>query len=143
MPNDERHYGGFVMFAARNVVFASLVLLLLPAAALARVDGEAVPGRPFGLGRVTIPRADLRGKIDEQAIQITERDGRIHYPAFRYGRFGALIGEVVGVGDGSPGNVTIYFLFTGDEPLRVTVSAPEAISFELVPRVGRPRENDR
>ena len=54
-----------------------------------------------------------------------------------------LIGEVVGIGDGSPGNVTIYFLFTGDEPLRVTISAPEAISFELVPRVGRPRENER
>src|SRR5689334_14744111 len=105
------------MVVSRIVVCGWILALLLPVTALARVEAEAVPGRPFGIGRITINRADLRGKIDELTAQTTERDGRIHYPAFRYGRFGARIGEVIGLGDGSPGNVTIHFLFTGDEPL--------------------------
>lgn len=130
------------MSLATRWISAALVLLSA-SQALARIDAEAVPGRPFGVGRVTLTKADLRSPIHEDAVQITERDGRIHYPAFSYGRFGALIGEAIGIGDGSPGNVTILFLFTGDEPLRVTVHAPDEVRFELVPRVRGPRDHQR
>jgi hypothetical protein len=126
------------------MVLALAVSLLFAAApAFARIDAEAVSGRPFGVGRVTITKADLRSSINEDAVQISERDGRIFYPSFSYGRFGALIGEAIGIGDGSPGNVTIMFLFTGDEPLGITVNAPDAVRFELVPRARGPRDLDR
>jgi hypothetical protein len=123
--------------------FAALLLAILVNSALARIDAEAVPGKPFGVGRITLNRGDVRGRIDEDAVQISERDGRVHYPSFSYGRFGAAIGEAIGLGDGSPGNVTILFLFTGDEPLAITVKAPDAVSFELVPRSRGPREHER
>lgn len=127
-------------------VSRAVVLLLAVCSAnqaLARIDAEAAPGKPFGVGRITLTKADLRASIDENTVQITERDNRILYPSFSYGRFGALIGEAIGIGDGSPGNVTILFLFTGDEPLAITVHAPAAIRFELVPRVRGPRDHER
>src|SRR5687768_15224831 len=102
---------------ARLIAVLSVLLHTVFALAL---DGEAAPGKPFGVGRITITRGDARGGIDEAALSVRERDGRLHYPSFKYGRFGARIGEALGIGDGTPGNVTILFLFTGNEPLHVT-----------------------
>lgn len=123
-------------------IVLSLATLNAPSA-LARIDVEAVPGRPFGVARVTLAKGDLRGSIDENAVQISERDGRLFYPSFTYGRFGARIGEAIGIGDGSPGNMTIMFLFVGDEPLRITIHAPDAVRFEITPRVRGPRDHER
>jgi hypothetical protein len=128
---------------AASPSLCSLLVLLAAGPLLARIDAEAVPGEPYGIGRVTLNRAELRSPIDENALLITERDGRIHYPAIRYGRFGAMIGEAIGVGDGTPGNVTIHFLFTGNAPLRITIYAPEAVTFDLPVRAPRPRDGDR
>lgn len=131
------------MSSLRQWMVSFVLFACAPTLALARIDAEAVPGKPFGVGRVTLGKADLRGSIDENALQISERDGRVFYPSFTYGRFGALIGEAIGIGDGSPGNVTIFFLFTGNEPLQVTVHGPDSVPFELVPLARGPRDHER
>lgn len=109
-----------------------------------RIEAEAAAGRPFGVGRITLNRGDLRGAaIDENRVFVLERDDRVYYPAFRYGRFGALLGGALGIGDGTPGNLTITFLFVGDEPLRIRVFTPDPIDIDLAPRASGPREHDR
>ena len=103
------------------------------ATASARIDGEAVIGEPFGVGRITLAAADAGGEIHQ--LRIEERDGRVHYPAVTTGVVGQVIGQILGqpIADG-PGTATIHFLFRGDEPLRLTLYAPAPREMVLTPR---------
>jgi hypothetical protein len=50
-----RHRFTFLATAA----MVALVGMAIPSAAEGRVDVEAIPGRPFGVGRITLSGADL------------------------------------------------------------------------------------
>ena len=132
---------------ARNapiLLFAACALLLgtaLSNDALARLDGEAMPGRPFGIGHVTVSLSgDDAVALDNNSIMLTEADGRALYPAFTKGTVRRLIGEVLGVGNsGATSSITAYFLFTGDAPLHLTLTTTRSQSFILTPRRGTAR----
>jgi hypothetical protein len=118
------------------------IVLFAATVASARIDGDAVIGEPFGIGRVTLTAADAGGTIDAVRLRIDERDGRVHYPAVTTGVVGQVIGQILGqqIGDG-PGTATIQFLFRGDAPLRLTVYTPAPHEIVLTPRL--PAENLR
>ena len=112
------------------------VAMVLAAAtvASARIEGDAVEGEPFGVGRITLTAADVGGTIDERLLRIEERDGRIHYPATTKGLVGQVVGQILGQSIDGPGTVTIQFLFRGAEPLRLTLYSPAPRELVLTPR---------
>lgn len=132
------------LFAPRRsrwLVPVCLLLSLLSTASkcFAEIDGEAALGSPFGVGRVTFSGADA-GSIDERLCRIEEAGGRIYYPALMPGLIGRLFNQVLGPpSNGAAGQVTIHFLFRGDEPLKVTLYTPAKLEFTLNPRA----ENER
>jgi hypothetical protein len=121
--------------------FSSLALLVLLSTATiasAQVRVEAIPGRPFGVGRITVPlaAADANAANDTPRLTLTEATGRVYYPAIEVGKFRELIGGLLGAGDDNalPGQATAWFLFTGDEPLKLTFYTPVANSVTVTPR---------
>lgn len=119
-------------------------LLLGSGPASAGIDAEAVPGEPFGVGRITFSPADVGGAIDEARLRIQERDGRIHYPAVRTGVVAPIIGQLLGEPELlGPGLTTVHFLFTGDAPLRITLYAPARRELVVTPTPAEPRPRPR
>ena len=125
----------------RKLLIASLAMvgLFVLSAPLFAIDGEAAIGKPFGVGRITFSGADA-GSIDERLCRIEEAGGRIYYPTMMPGLIGRLFNQVLGPPqNGAAGQVTIHFLFRGDEPLKVTIFTPAKLELTLTPRV----ENER
>ncbi len=127
-----------------------VTLALVPAAALAqgRLDGEAIPGRPFGIARVTIPvdQALAADAIESGGFLLVEDDGRALYPVFATGVVRRAIGEVLGVVDlrgPGPEPQTVHFLFTGSEPLKLTIYTPQPVRLVLTPAVQPARAQTR
>lgn len=107
------------------------------------VEGEAAIGSPFGIGRITFSGADV-GSIDERLCRIEEAGGRVFYPAMMPGLLGRLINQVLGPpSNGAAGQVTIHFLFRGEEPLKLTIYSPNKIEVTLTPRVENERNYNR
>ncbi|HEY2413849.1 MAG TPA: hypothetical protein VGI40_16480 [Pirellulaceae bacterium] len=118
------------------------LLLLAVRSAEARVEGEALIGRPFGVGQVSVSGLDLA--IDASRVFIEEKNGRVFYPAVAQGAFGKLIGQILGGATERPTTgATIHFLFRGDEPLELTVYVPQPISLVVQPQTDHPRRFDR
>src|SRR5262245_48146147 len=127
----------------RAWIFISFfVSLLLSRAASGRVDGEALVGRPFGVGQVTV--SGLDAAIDANRVLLDEKNGRSFYPAVTQGVLGRLIGQILGDASDRPATgVTIYFLFRGEAPLELTVYTPQPVRLTLQPRVEDPRRFER
>jgi hypothetical protein len=109
------------------IVLASLLAVAgLTEKALAQ-QVEAYAGEPFGVAAVTVPlqpgESDLA--LATQGIFLQERDGRACYPVFTSGAVRRLLDEILGGGQANQtGTQTALFLFTGTEPLEMTVSTP-------------------
>ena len=117
----------------------------------AAVTGEAIAGRPFGVARVTldIPPGDAG---PTRGFAIVEAAGRAHYPAYQATGIGEKLGDIAEIGGGIlgkdrpllkligrigaeiPPTVNVFVLFTGDEPLKLTVYTPTANTLTLAPR---------
>lgn len=111
----------------------AIVALCIAEPAQARVEGEALIGKPFGVGRITLSGPDVA--IDATRVLIYERDGRVHYPAVTTGVLGRLVGQILGDPTERPaGTVNIHFLFRGDAPLELTIYSPQAVPLTLTPR---------
>lgn len=115
---------------------------LLPRRAVARVEAEALVGRPFGVGHVTVSGADAA--IDLTKVLIEEKNGRVLYPAVSQGIIGRLLGQILGDPVQRPSaGVTVYFLFRGEQPLELTLATPQALTFTVQPRAENPRIFER
>jgi hypothetical protein len=127
----------------KSSIFAAAAIVVLTARiAEARVEAEALVGRPFGVGQVSITGLDVA--IDANRVFIEEKNGRVFYPAVTQGVLGRIIGQILGGPTDRPtGGVTIYFLFRGDEPLELTVYTPQAVPLAVQPRADNPRRFER
>ncbi len=88
---------------------------------------EAHPGTPFGIAKVSF-RMGQAGKLVQNtgAVKLSERDGRIFYPAFSQGLLTTLFDRPA-VG----GVQSVWFLFRGDQPLNLTLQGHEPVTFTL------------
>lgn len=114
--------------------------------ATARIEGEAVPGRPFGVARITLAAADVGGPIDPDRVLITERDDRALYPAVMPSGVNRVFARLLGQPQvQGASNVTITFLFHGEQPLKLTLYTPAATEITLTPQapVGPPAAQAR
>jgi len=116
-------------------------------AASAQVRIEAVAGSPFGVGRmeVAVPEQLLPEGLGSSGIGLTEKNGRVLYPATAnrgvpeavkkvFNRserpLGRLLGDILDL----PGRTVIFFLFQGEGPLEVTLQTARADNFVVRPR---------
>ncbi len=135
-----------------------VLLANLPAAtcfAQVRATVEAFAGEPFGVGRVVIDigENDLPVPLGIDGLGLSEADGRVLYPAVHAPAVGAIVKDVLdavpwmrggpvreGVGGlldellSGPPRTTIYFLFKGDGPLKLTLHARRPYKMAIRPR---------
>lgn len=124
------------------ILTTAVLLLLIARPTLARVEGEAIPGRPFGVAQVTISGLDVA--IDANRVAIQEANGRVFFPAVSQGVFGRLIGQLLGSPTDRPaGGVTIHFLFRGEQPLDLTIYTPQPVSLTVNPNPDNARRYER
>jgi len=122
--------------------FGLALVLTASNTAHARIEAEALVGRPFGVGRITISGGEAA--IDLNRVLISDGGGRVFYPAVGTGVIGRLIGQVLGdPADRPSGAATVHFLFRGEEPLEVTVYTPQTVKVTLQPARGNQRQIDR
>ncbi len=135
----------------RMALIGVLVLLasgaIVPGKTVGASQGQAYPATPFGVGTFTIPipPQDAAAAPARVPVLVEARGGRMFYPAVNRSAVRQLLGEILGVPAlAGPGSLTVFFLFTGDEPLEVTVHTPSAQRVQVTPSVPRnPRVQQR
>jgi hypothetical protein len=104
--------------------------------ARAQIRGDAVAGEPFGVGRVELrlPPDLLPEETGLAGVGLTEKDGRVFYPALERRPLRTAIRDLLN----RPQVAVIYFLFQGNAPLTLTVQArvPQTL---VVPPAGVPQ----
>jgi len=131
-----------------NQALAGVLGLLTLLANSAWAQVEAYVGQPFGVGLVmlSVPESERASAAELDGFAFSEASGRAFYPVFTEGRILRLLNEVLGDNSpvAAPNVLNVLFLFTGDQPLDVTVSTPGARSFRITPRQARnPRGHQR
>lgn len=87
-------------------------------------DVEAYVGEPFGVGRVTVPvfRGAPALPLNDERFTALEANGRVLYPVVKVEPARQFLRGILGIE--TPRNVTLYFLFRGDEPFEMSVFSP-------------------
>jgi hypothetical protein len=115
----------------------------IPSAHAQVSEMQAVVGRPFGVGAVTF-QVGGGGRLEAEDFLIEEKNGRVFYPVVSTGRLSRLLSDLLPVAiDAESGSRTIEFLFTGTEPLELTVHTPAPIALVLRADVAPPRNFER
>ncbi len=148
------------MFSAQNglsrLCLISVLLACSVAAAQGPVEVQAVIGEPFGVGAVALnlPAEMLPVPLGIEGVGLSEKSGRVFYPAMRTPAMANVLKEFLGedspltsggpvrqeVGGilrgvlNRPPRTTIYFLFRGAEPLNLVVRARTSIPIAVQPR---------
>ncbi len=135
-----------------------LLLAALAASAQAQYRAEAIAGDPLGVGKIEVrlPEGQYSPVLGVEGLAISERNGRILYPAIQRREIPGLVKEIPGMvterieGRGGrigqllgglldrPPTAVIYFLFHGTEPLEVTIESTRVDQVTL-----RTRPNSR
>jgi len=126
-------------------------LLCVSGTVHAQIRAEAVPGEPFGVGRVDVvlPKHVHPQPLGLSGLGLTEANGRVFYPVVDFPEVGAaVLREVRGVLDETqtpigrmlsdllnpPPRATIFFLFRGTEPLQLTLQSRPVQTLTVTPR---------
>jgi len=102
-----------------------------------QLSGEAAVGEPFGVAQVSVPFSpdDDAVAIEAGAFTVEDPQGRVLYPVFVVSHNLALLRELLGQSQpGPPDRLLVHFLFTGREPLDVTVRTPSVHRLHVVPQ---------
>ncbi|MEN6457533.1 MAG: hypothetical protein ABFC63_01270 [Thermoguttaceae bacterium] len=150
--------------AIATIVATIVLAFSAPLAARGRIDVEAVAGEPFGVGRVSFEPSEemLPAPLGVEGLCLTEKHGRVFYPALDNPAFGKLLkglldqdtpltgggplrdaagGILRGVLEG-PSRATFYFLFVGRQPLELSIEGRTSLPVRVVPS-GRPAARTR
>ncbi len=134
--------------------------LLGPASAPRPMETQAFAGEPFGVGSITLnlPAEMLPEPLGLEGIGLSEKTGRVFYPAMRTPALANALKELLsedtplttggpvrqqvgGILRGvlnRPPRTTVYFLFRGREPLELTIQARKSIPLVIQPRISPP-----
>lgn len=143
-------------------------------AARAQTEAQLGEPFGVGLITLSLTADEAAAAVELDGLALAEADGRALYPVFSEGRVSRLLGEILGNGlpavrqpfqaggvggllaeilgdrlsvaasDALPSTVNVLFLFTGEQPLDVTLYTPAPRSYRLVPRqAANPRGHQR
>ncbi len=114
--------------ATITAVMALTAVLSVCAAATcsAAIRVEAYRGEPFGVGRVIVDleRGASSDPLSDDRFTVSEANGRVFYPAIGNAPVRRMVRNLLGIE--TPWQITFYFIFRGDEPLELTLFAPDA-----------------
>ncbi|MCG8450744.1 MAG: hypothetical protein MI725_14335 [Pirellulales bacterium] len=100
---------------------------------IAASQSEAYAGEPFGVGRVTVDV--LRGQavlpLSDERFTLMENSGRVMYPVLKEETARRLLRQLLDIE--TPRQVTIYYLFQGNEPFDLSVFAPNEQGLHVQP----------
>lgn len=105
--------------------FSVLAICLLFVAQLsAAPSSEAYVGAPFGVGRVTIDvfRGEPVIPLSDERFTVWEESDRVMYPVLKNEPVKKVVRQLLSIK--TPGKVTIYYLFQGDDPFDLSVFSP-------------------
>jgi hypothetical protein len=121
----------------RFTAISAMVLVSSRATCDAAIRVEAYRGKPFGVGRIDVdlsPGSSSTPWSDDR-FTLAEVDGRVIYPVAHNAPVRRVLRSFLGIE--TPWRVTFYFMFRGDDPLELTLFAPEAQRLTVRP------DNDR
>jgi hypothetical protein len=115
--------------AAIALIGAALISDIASAA-----EVEAYAGQPFGVGRVTLAVASAgpAAPLEDERFTVASPDGRVLYPVIKEEPARRLLRRLLDID--APRNVTIYFLFRGDQPFDLEAFAPTEQRIRVTPR---------
>jgi hypothetical protein len=119
---------------AKTCCFLLLSLCSADSATSARAETEAYAGEPFGVARVTVPvfRGEPSLPLNDERFTALEAEGRAFYPVVKAEPARQFLRGLLGIE--TPRNVTMYFLFRGDEPFDLSIYSPIEQGTRVVPR---------
>ncbi len=120
---------------ALGLLAACAFWLTAPTQALAqaRLQAEAIAGRPYGVGVITIQTPLGQGlQGNDSQVALVERSGRAFFAVPEERQTGQMVRNLVG----RRRRLTVFFLFVGDQPLDVTLYTPAPIRQTVTPRAG-------
>lgn len=91
----------------------------------------AVAGQPYGVGKWTLelPPGVNPAILGNSGFTLKDKDNRVVFQAFEATPLRTVAREFLG----RPQLATVYFLFTGSEPLNLTLYAPTAVAGGVTP----------
>lgn len=106
---------------------------------------EAFAGTPYGVGKFTFRLQPGDELVDRtEAILVKEANSRVLYPIVAKTAFQSFIQNISGNRESVPSDVhTVWFLFQGEGPLKMTLEGTDATQFEVPVEFVRPRQFDR
>ncbi len=100
----------------------------------AMADSEAYSGHPFGVGRVTV--GVLRGEpvlpLSDERFTVLEAGGRVLYPTLKQEPVRRILRGLLGME--APRNVTLFYLFQGENPFELSAFTPHEQGIRVNPR---------
>ena len=121
--------------ATWHFIPAVLILLGFASPAFAQVNVEAISGRPFGVGRVSMRVAPQQGQplvpLADDRFALREANGRVLYSTLDQAPVRQILRQFLEIS--GPQQVTFYFLFQGNEPLDLTVYTPNPTRVTVQP----------
>jgi len=120
----------------------ALCLAAMPANPAASAEVEAYTGRPFGVGRITVPVTSDAPVVplEDERFTVSSADGRVLYPVLKEEAVRRLLRRLLEIE--SPRFATMYFLFRGEEPFDVDAFSPARQSVRVTPQFA-PQERQR
>jgi hypothetical protein len=111
------------LLPGQTILFCAGLWLAAGSLALG-AEVEAYVGAPFGVGRVTVPvfRGAPALPLSDERFTALEANGRVLYPVVKVEPARQLLRGLLGIE--TPRNVTLYFLFRGDDPFEMSVFSP-------------------
>src|SRR5262245_8478653 len=107
----------------RRLVLASVLVVLFATTCRAAIRAEAFRGEPYGIGRVSVDLSPGASSLPwgDDRFALTDVDGRTMYPVLENAPVQRLVRQFLGIE--TPWQVTFFFMFRGDEPLRLRSEA--------------------
>ena len=113
-----------VLRCLRSALAILAICSLLSANVSAAPSSEAYVGAPFGVGRVTIDvfRGEPVIPLNDERFTVWEESGRVMYPVLKNEPVKKVVRQLLSID--TPGKVTIYYLFQGNDPFDLSVFSP-------------------
>ncbi len=109
------------------------------------LSAEAHAGRPYGIGKITYRLAESDEVIARTgAVLLTEANQRVSFPVISKTPLRKFLANFIRVRrDETRDSKTFWFLFTGDEPLTVSVHGSDVETLQIPVTFDQPRQYQR
>ena len=133
LARERLHFLTVRFWILQSICCVTIVLLVPGVKSQAAVKSDAYVGQPFGVARVKI--GVLRGEpvlpLSDERFTLLEANGRVLYPVLKQEPVRKIVRGLLG--REAPRNVTLYYLFLGEEPFDLSSFTPHEQGVHVKP----------